>query len=332
MEYNSDILSLIAQGRIEGYWSQPTVVETIISRVFLFREEGKVFKVYKRDNAWWNSDMQNLSGGQTRIDFISGDFYFNQELNPDAYTKLYAARVVDGQVVLGEPDTTADELVIGMNMVDMSQTLTRCLSGGTLSDDDFESIGIQIAKTKQTLGRKFMMHSALSWYEQLLPRMRELENWIQSASGFPEGISTVGMAEIRAYIEDNREEFSRMHETDLVTQIDCNSENILYQNSKLVFMDAYPPKESWRIGPFETDMYRIGGDILILSGQEAYDRYMKGVLAIIPECNRNHERFYLLYGMLISGPYFYHLSQSNSAFATVGQQYVASLERFLQRS
>ena len=95
---DNKIFSLINEGKIEGFSTSPKMIETVISRVFIFDKDNIVLKFYKRDNEWWNTDMKDLSKGLSRITFIRQDFGFNHFLNSKIYSNLKVA-VVENNVV-----------------------------------------------------------------------------------------------------------------------------------------------------------------------------------------------------------------------------------------
>ena len=156
MQNQTQLFDLLAQGKIKGFSSIPKLVETVISRVFIFEQEKQILKFYKRDNEWWNKGMRDLSQGESRTNFIRQDFAFNQFLNPKIYAALKTAAVRDGLVELVEPQEADDELVIVMNPENVSATLTEVLFNQSCSLEECTNIGRTYAQKLKSLPREFM--------------------------------------------------------------------------------------------------------------------------------------------------------------------------------
>ena len=112
--------------------------------------------------------------------------------------------------------------------------------------------------------------------------------------------------------------------------IDGNSENLLYSNKELRFIDAYPPKDNWRIGTFEVDIFRTGSDIYALAGEKEYKAYLSGVKEVAGDkVNLKFENFYLLYAAMIMAPYFYMLSKKNSKYLPKAEKYLQFVKKLI---
>jgi aminoglycoside phosphotransferase family enzyme len=324
-----DHYTQIAQGKLVGYAGVPTHIQTVISDVFLF--EDAVLKRYKRDVGWWNTGMTDLSKGQSRIDFITNDFAFNQALNPDVYRSLQTLAMEGDQLILRDPQEGEDELIIVMRKVDTSKTFTKVLVAGSLQNADYESIGRQMANKKRALSRDFLpkdIHS--TWYEQLVNRFNDLEAWVLSEESFPRDIAETGLRTLREVLEAHRHAFAAMTPDALSVCVDCNSENLLYADGTLSFLDAYPPKAAWKIGAFNHDIFRTGSDIYALAGKEAYESFLQGVYSVVQDAlDPELHNFYLLYGAMIMGPYFYMLGKKNSVYLKPAEQYAAYIKEVL---
>lgn len=321
MNTPADLYGLVVEGKLEGFSGKPMAITTVISNVYVF--EDKVLKIYKRNNDWWNTNMQDLSGGQVRIDFIMRDFKFNQTLNPEIYTDLKVLKSNGDKTTLQKPEAIDDELVVVMKKIDVSQTLTKVLFAESLTVDDCEKIGKDFTTKKLSLSNDFLSKELVgNWYEQLIARFNDLESWVKSVPDFPTDIGDLGLQNLRTTLELQKEKFSAMAAESLAVCIDCNSENLLYSNNKLSYMDAYPPKNSWRSASFEHDIFRVGSDIYGFIGKDGYDAYLKGVYSLAEDkIDKELEQFYLLYGAMITGPYLYMLAQKNTDYLPKAQKY-----------
>ncbi|MEK7649081.1 MAG: hypothetical protein AAB400_04200 [Patescibacteria group bacterium] len=327
---NTQIIELVQINGIEGLSGIPTMIETVVSRVFFFDTDDTVLKFYKRDNTWWNTEMQNISGGPSRINFIRGEFDFNHFLNPPTYIALKIAEVRNGKVFLQNPKDSDDELVIVMRKEDVSKTLTHVLAGTPLSEDEYMIIGRSFASIKLKLPRHFLPQTDKNWYELMIVRAQDLSEWVRSENNFPPELAGQGLALFEKMLHENKAHFETIQYDSLNVCIDCNSENVLYSNGELRFLDAYPPKEEWRIGTFDVDIYRMGSDIAAFAGNDAYKAYQDGV----NEVARNHldpelENFYLLYSALIMAPYLVMRSKNDQSFQLKAEEYTTYLRGLL---
>lgn len=326
----NDFFDLIKDGRIEGFSGTPKIIETVISRVFVFNEDNIVLKFYKRDNGWWNTAMNDLSRGASRRNFIRRDFEFNHFLNPKVYFALKTVVLNGKSVALVEPKNSDDELVIVMRKEDLSGVLTDVLYENKLVTEEYKSIGTSFAEIKLALPKHFLSDNRSSWYDQMRVRLSDLSNWLSGASDFPKVIADAGLSLLRESLEENKESFQLTGGDDFFPLIDCNSENLLYSDGKLRFIDAYPPKDDWRMGTFDVDIFRVAGDIYALAGKNAYDAYLKGVDEVAGEYrNKNLSDFYLLYGVMIMAPYLFMLSKKDTKYEDKAKKYLEFVEKLL---
>ncbi|NTU66412.1 MAG: hypothetical protein HGB08_00645 [Candidatus Moranbacteria bacterium] len=317
------VFNLIKKGKIKGFSSSPRMIETVISRVFIFDEDDTVLKFYKKDNDWWNTEMRDISEGAPRISFIRDDFEFNKFLNPKIYISLKVPIISDGIVVLSEPKKDDDDLVIVMRKEDVSSVFTDVLWKGDLSSDEYREIGKSFAKIKLSIPRSFMPEEVPSWHEQARKRIEDVAGWVASEKDFPEKIAKKGMKILWNSIDSKKGHFDSIGKNDLFVSIDCNSENLIYSGKELRFMDAYSPKENWLTQTFDMDIFRVASDIYALSGKDAYESYLSGVKEIAGEHMHDeaHE-FYLFYGAMIMGPYFFMLSHKDKRYLPMAEKYL----------
>lgn len=324
------ISTLIEQVGVAGFRSKPRTVETVISRVFVFDTEQTVLKLYKRDNAWWNAQMQDLSGGAARIQFIRDDFAFNQALNPRTYLALQVASVQGGSVVLHDAlGADSDELVIRMRKEDADTTLGDLLLAGSISLPEFEEMGRNFCALKGALPRSFLPPVESSWGDQMKKRLVDLKSWINSAPSFPRDVSTRGLEILESLIADHLNLLESMSREQLSVLMDVHSENMLYSDRRILPIDCYPPTNEWRIGDADVDVFRLGSDIYALSGEEAFYAYMRGVQSHTPVKHAELTPLYLLYGALIMGTYLSMLSDKDQKHAAKTEKYLEFIKTLL---
>ena len=327
---DNKIFSLINEGKIEGFSASPKMIETVISRVFIFDKDNVVLKFYKRDNEWWNTDMKDLSKGLSRINFIRQDFEFNHFLNSKIYSDLKVAVVENNIVKLLEPKSDDDELVIVMRKEDLSATFTDVLYANNLTLEEYKNIGKSFAKIKLAIPKSFLPETSLNWYEEMGERGKGLTSWMLNEKDFPDEVSNKSLALFDKILQDNKTNFQTITKENLFVCIDCNSENLLYSNDELRFIDAYPPKDNWRIGTFDIDIFRTASDIYALASENAYNAYLEGVNEIAGDyLDKNLKDFYLLYGAMIMAPYFFMLSKKDKKYQVKAEKYLTFVEKLV---
>ena len=230
---DNKIFSLINEGKIEGFSTSPKMIETVISRVFIFDKDNIVLKFYKRDNEWWNTDMKDLSKGPSRINFIRQDFEFNHFLNSKIYSDLKVAVVENNVVKLLEPKSDDDELVIVIHKEDLSGTFTDVLYANNLTLDEFKNIGKSFAKIKLAIPKDFLPETSLNWYEEMIERGKGLTSWMLNEKDFQAEVSNKSLALFDKILLENKTNFQTLTKENLFVCIDCNSENLLYSNHEL---------------------------------------------------------------------------------------------------
>lgn len=328
----TELFQLLTAGNIDGFSAPPKVIETVISRIFIFEAEKTVLKFYKRDNIWWNKDMRDLSGGKTRRQFIERDFGFNHALSPAIYEALKTPVVEDGKIFLRDFHGDEDELAIVMHQIDTSKTLTHLLNGQSLTREEYLNLGKEFARAKRSLPRDFLSGLETDWYAQMRARLDDLSVWMVSAPEFPQDIGQAGLSTLKNALESYRETFRLMHGNQLSVTMDCNTENLLFEDGKLSFFDAYPPRREWLDGMFEVDIFRVGSSIYALDGEKAYEAYLEGARQ---EAGNNidmqYESFYLLYGILISAPYFYMLSKNDVSYLPKAERCLAFAQKMIEK-
>ncbi|MBI3632385.1 MAG: hypothetical protein HY225_02965 [Candidatus Vogelbacteria bacterium] len=325
------IFVLINEGKIGGFTEKPKLIETVISRVFIFDKENIVLKFYKRDNDWWNSDMKDISKGPSRIQFIRNDFKFNHFLNPKTYFALKTAQIVNGSVKLAESKSDDDELVIVMHKEDIARTFTSVLIKNTLTLDEYKNIGRTLAKVKISIPKDFLPGNKSNWYEQMKIRLQDLAGWVSNEKDFPSEVANKALELLNNELEKNKNKFQKINRNDLFVLIDCNSENLIYSDGNLRFIDAYSPKDDWQIGAFDVDVFRTGSDIYALAEQNAFDAYLEGVNEVAGNyLDKSHSDFYLLYGATIMAPYFFMRSKKDKKYLPIAKKYLRFIMKLLK--
>lgn len=307
MSYSQDtLLSLIKNGKIMEEVGTPVHIETVISNVFLF--DQNVYKLYKNNSDFFNEHFNDLSSNENRLAFTKKDFEWNTFLSPSIYKSVLPIAVINGEIQEAANES-AEEFVIVMRKVDTAAILYEKLVRGDITIDDCAVIGESFARmtTKIQTGE----HVADSLATIMKERIQNVRIWIQSAEKYiSKEESGVYCDRLEQLLE---EQLAWFENTSVMTDGDFHSHNAVFENGHFLLIDSYPPKESWMLGHSLISAYRVGVDILALSGkQEYFEGYMKGFeRGLGKEVDRTQEQFFTLYVSLLAVSYLYMLSEGD---------------------
>ena len=319
MNYSqTKLIELMKEGKWPGENITPKHIQTVISNVFVF--ENKVYKFYKNDNDFFNKSFRNLSGKDERFLFTENDFRWNGTLSPSIYLDIKNITVRNGQIVEVSREE-AEEIIMIMNRVDTSDVLYEKLIGNKISEEDCFEIGKQFGESMRKIQVK--LPREYNFYDVFESLIQDQKDWISSV---PENIS---LEESEAYCEylDNYRQANREWFEELSAEVtvdgDFHSHNAIYSNNHFYLMDTYPPKEEWGIGHKLIPLYRLGTDILGLSGkQEFFEALVKGYEEGNGiKVNRKFDEFYIIYAASIAMPYLYMLSRIDPEKKKIAEQF-----------
>lgn len=312
------LIELFCSGKFPGESGVPKHIETVISNVFLF--ERKVYKVYKNDNDFFNSNYRDLSGREDRFIFTKKDFEWNNDLSPSIYTSVQGITAGDDMIhVVSEYQ--AEELILIMNRVDTKDLLYEKLIQNLITEQDCYMIGTQLAKHLKGIKRYLPDFDFSDVFDA---RITDLRNWIQSVT---DHISTEESGMYCDFLQNfndiNRSELKEKFNDSIAFEGDFHSQNALFTNKQLFLMDTYPPKEEWGIGHQLTSVYRVGADIWALSGKESF--FQAFLSGFMEEGDMTIEKkfnpFFVVYASGIMVSYLYMLAQTDPEKMGPAQKY-----------
>lgn len=286
------------------------VIETLISKLFFFGD--KVYKVYKWNKAFFG-DFSSLA---FRKEFYEEDFFWNNAMAPHIYLDLKPVKF-DGHSFVETDIDDAEDLYIVMNKIDEKDNLTKKLIGKDISAEDLRVITREMTAeldklTKEKIDTlKDVIGMGLFALEKQI--VEELRAWCYMADPLYTKEKTDKVLEVllRAITDD--EYLKNFKKSDLSLAIDNHSDNILFSNGKLGFLDIFPPRDIWRIVDPFYNICRLATDVAVLQGRdlanEMYDEYKK----IMPLGPEKIKSVYELKAALIKGPYLAVLKRGEEA-------------------
>lgn len=311
MENYQKIIQAFIDGEVDGVdeiGTKPTHIETQISHVFLF--PATVYKICKRDNTFFNEHFRDLSEKESRFAFYEEDFSVNNYFSPDVYLGLYGVSVVNDKVQLNKEVAGAEDIVMKMKKINLSNNFSKLLHEKTLTLDDFFTIGFQ--QTKEVASYPNQPKTDESYYEFFRKKLNDVRDWMYSAPDYfsRDEVDEI-IKEMQVFLEREKASFENISSDKYVITIDNHSDNIFYENGKILFLDIYPPKKDWLIASPLINIYRPATDIFILAGEECARSFINGCKEYYSEMDESHEPFYFIYSAAIQGVSLHNLSQSN---------------------
>jgi aminoglycoside phosphotransferase family enzyme len=311
MDYDQkNLIELFKLGVFPGETCMPKHIETFISNVFVF--EKKVYKFYKNNNSYFNENFRDISSKGKRFDFTSRDFKWNNAMSPSIYTELIGVSVSEDMVQVVNPDENAEELVIKMNRVDLSDILFEKLAQGKITKEDAFAIGKGLGESLAKV--RTPLPDSYNYYEVFGRRIADAKSWMSSE------VESISADEIDSYCDlllKFREEHKELFVNDLSNQMayggDIHSHNALYSKGEFFLMDTFSPKDDWLIEYHAIPAYRIGTDIWAMSGDEdLFNECLKGYEESSGlKIDRSLDSLFVLYALTIATPYHYMLAKND---------------------
>ena len=319
------IIDAFREGKsIEFGNKKPQHIVTTISDIFLF--ETYVYKIYKSDNSFFNKNFRDLADKKNRFLFTRKDFEWNNLLNPKVYLKLRGVILNNEGIQFVEPTDEADELVIEMNKVDMSNQLIRLLVDGRISMDDCFEIGKQFGESLARLPKLVPEKTA---YEDFLVRYEDFIPWVKSVKEISQDKAEKYLVYMKDFIENHRGELNV--KSLMGVCVDGHADNAVFIDKTLLLIDTFAPKEAWLFGYKFINIYRIATDVYVFLGKPYFEKvlegYQKATGEILP---RDYDKFMIIYSELIMWPYQYMLAKQEPWRLTVAKKHEVFLEEMFR--
>lgn len=265
-----DLKTLIEQGTLG---KPEKVIKTLLSDLFFIGE--KVIKVYKHKEAFYG----DLSDSVFRKDFYIEDFFWNNSLAPEIYTRLVGVKL-NGEIT--ETDVNnADDFYIEMKKIDSSQNLTNLFNKGKVSEEDITHlIKIMVVKIRELTREKQEKLKdifSLGWQELIIQDIEDLREWMYLAAEHISKEKTNEYIDFIKKVAASNVYLKECDNTKLVVSIDNNPDNVLILNGTPSFIDIMPPKPNWKVCEEFYNVTRTAVDCFVLGGesfgQTAYNAY-----------------------------------------------------------
>lgn len=308
---------------------KPEYLQTEISHIFLFPET--VYKFYRRDSKGFNEYFFDLNEDSKRRKFYQEEFTSNHYFNPEVYQKLAGLKIEGGKIALVDNLSEVNDRVIQMKRIDANNNLTNILLHGKLNFDDYYQIGDQM--TKALVGFNKGKELKGNYYEIMVAFLDDLENYLYM---YDKDISREEsgriMATLRKFLENNKNHFIGVNGNSLIETIDNHADNTYYNNGQVSFIDAYLPKDSWRIVEPLYGIYRLLTDVVALTNDETAIPMFKGFQKNYPEIvfDTKLDSFYKIYFSCIRLGHFFEVASRDASNRDIANRYLVLIRNKLK--
>lgn len=306
-------------GQILNTAEESKHVVTAISNIFVFKD--KAYKIYRADSQFFNENFNDLSNKENRFDFTRKDFEWNHRLSPEIYIDLKGVFSDGEKLYLDDPSGSAEELVIVMNSIDMSNQVIRKLIDGKMGLNDCYQVGKQFGERILTFPKPDVGVTA---YEDFLSRYTDMIAWVKSVKEVDQDEASIYLDFVKDFIENKKEELNSKELMSLC--FDVHADNAIYTDGKFLPIDTYAPKAAWLYGFKNINIYRVATDFYMFMGKEAFDEVIRGYEeATNQKLPRDWDKFMIFYCELIMWPYQYMLSEKEPWRIEIAKKHQAFL-------
>ncbi len=318
-----NLIEAFEKVKVNGFYSPADqVIESAISKLFFYG--NRVFKVYKCEKYFFG----DFSSPEFRREFYQEDFHWNHVMAPEIYTALKGVEEANG--VYKRTDLKrAKDFYIEMRKVDASKNLTNLLGAKQVSPEDLEKITIEMALRVQNLSQsakeKLRPLTKRGLFDLLRADLKDIRQFAYTADPkLPKAKSD----EVMDALEDvclKEEYFKNFDSENLSIALDNHSDNILFLQGSVEFIDIMPPKENWRVTDPYYNICRPATDVTVISGPEGAEAMYQAYEKIAPGIPNSVKTIYEIRSSMIRAPYFYILDKPDLA-----QKYLSFAESKLQ--
>ncbi len=306
----------------------PEYIQTEISHVFLFPQ--RVYKFYRRDSKGFNEYFFDLNDNKKRKRFYQEEFSSNHYFNPEVYQDLVGLKIEGEEVLLIENPEEGEDQIIQMTRIEGDKNLTHVLLNGHLEPEDYYKIGDQMTKSLIEFNKGKKLRG--NYYEIMGAFLDDLGNYLTM---YEKDISKEEanqiMTGLRGFLEANKDHFSEIEGNSLIETIDNHADNTYYNNGQVSFIDAYLPKDSWRIVEPLYGVYRLLTDVAALAGDEVAMPIFKGFQSNYPkiEFDPKLDSFYKIYFSCIRIGHFFGVSVDDPSNKDTANRYLGLIRNKL---
>jgi len=216
----------------------------------------------------------------------------------------------------------AEDLVIQMSRINAQHNLTSVLKQGQLKKDDLRTIGYKM--TKQIAEFPQQPDQNFDYFVNFMQRLHDLREWGYLAAPhiYKENIDQ-SINSLIAFTEKRKQKFIPITNQAPVISIDSHSDNVVYKNNQLQFIDVMLPKEAWQASEPIHNIARLSLDILIWLGQKEADTFIQGYKDYykISKIEEDVLLFHQLYSALVKAPYIFMLPADKEDRTKEANQY-----------
>jgi aminoglycoside phosphotransferase family enzyme len=314
-----NLIEAFEKQAVSGILGTPDkTIETLISKLFFYN--NKVYKIYKWNKAFFG-DFSSLT---FRKEFYQEDFFWNNAMAPHIYTDLKTVKF-DGNSFVESNMEESEDLYIVMNKINEKDNLTHRLIMNDITTNDLMLIAREMTTKLKELtkerksGLQNIVDRGLASLEQEI--VGDLRSWGYMADPQYPKEKTNQTTEVLGKAFKKEKYFNNFKNSDLSIAVDSHSDNILFSNGQLGFIDIFPPRDIWRIVDPFYNICRLATDVTVLKDKDSANEMYKEYGKIMPLGPEKVKNIYELQAALIKGPYLSVLKRKDEA-----EKYFAFIE------
>jgi aminoglycoside phosphotransferase family enzyme len=319
------IVEALEELRVDGLTTgHDHIIETVLSKLFFRGNE--VQKAYKHRTA----DFANLADKDTRREWITEDFHWNNIMAPEIYLELRHVTRKNDRFMHTSPSLAEDWYIV-MRRFEHGRDLLSALEKDTITHEDLSMYTRLLTERLRTLTER--KKDGLAYYTakgntHLKDEVLGVCDWAYTAVPHLTNEDVDRAKKVLSHIFEREEYFTRPMNLSVV--IDTNPDNIILLDNGISFIDVMPPKDSWRVHDRYFALCRTSADISALLGEKRanvlHDTYST-LETLPPEIVR---KTYELASGLIQVPYRKMIGRDDlaSAYTKFVKKRIEELERF----
>lgn len=252
--------TLSVEGLKEGH---DHIIETVLSKLFIRGDE--VHKAYKHRVA----DFANLTHRETRREYISEDFFWNNIMAPEIYLELRHV-LHDGKQFVHVNEDSAEDWYIVMRKIDSGRDLLKSLEKGEVEQVELREYAKLLTERLRQLTEKKGEELSVHINKGTAHISSEVLGVCDWASvGADPHLSYDEVMRAKELLKQalEREKYFNSP-VSLSVVIDTNPDNIIFLDEGVSFIDVMPPKDTWRVHDRYFPLCRTSADVSALSHKD----------------------------------------------------------------
>jgi len=293
-----ELIEAFSKGKVEGIEPILDVIDTQLSKIFIGK--NKAYKVYLKQNTFF-ADLKNP---EYRKKFYKEDFSWNYSMSPEVYLELKSVAFKGDKFIVVKEEESEDYF-IEMNLVDTNCNLSQLLLDNKVTKDNIKLLVNTMERKLSSLTKEKkagLSNISNSWSYLYGLRIKDLEEFVLSQSAIQASLLKEAFMVLKNHHESS-EYFKKYPEEELSVAIDGHSDNILFLDNKVSFIDVLLVADRWRLTDPYFEICRLVVDIETLGEPELVTTFYDSLQKKIKNLPEDIHISYKLSSAILKGAY-----------------------------